>query len=96
MWTEGRRAKSANSPSSRRSGGQRNGSVAIRRTGDYAVDYALVNLAKVAGKTRVMPDAFIEASGNDITPAFLAYLRPLLGSGLPRPARLRGGWSPRC
>ena len=71
--------------------GTGDGSVAIRRIGDYAVDYALVKLSAVAGKTRVMADAFIAPSGSDITPAFLAYLRPLLGSGLSRPARLRGG-----
>jgi 6-phosphofructokinase len=67
------------------------GSVAIRRIGEYAVDYALVKLVEVAGKTKVMADPFIAPSGSDITPAFLAYLRPLLGSGLSRPARLRGG-----
>jgi 6-phosphofructokinase len=71
--------------------GPDDGSVAIRRIGDYAVDYALVKLAEVAGKTKVMADSFITPSGSDITPAFLAYLRPLLGSGLPRPARLRCG-----
>jgi len=70
--------------------GTGNGSVAIRRTGDYAVDYALVPLDKVAGKTKVMADAFIAPSGSDITPAFRDYLRPLLGLGLPQPARLRG------
>ncbi len=71
--------------------GARDGSVAIRRIGEYAVEYALVKLTDVAGKTKVMPDSFIAASGSDITPAFQAYLRPLLGSGLPQPARLRGG-----
>jgi len=71
--------------------GAGDGSVAIRRTGDYAVDYALVELVKVAGKTRVMADEFIAASGSDVTPAFERYLRPLLGSDLPQPARLRGG-----
>jgi ATP-dependent phosphofructokinase / diphosphate-dependent phosphofructokinase len=70
--------------------GTGNGSVAIRRTGDYAVDYALVTLDKVAGKTKVMADAFIAPSGSDVTPAFREYLRPLLGHGLPQPARLRG------
>ena len=70
--------------------GAGDGSVAIRRIGDYAVDYALVNLAEVAGKTKVMADAFIASSGSDVTPAFQEYLRPLLGSGLPQPARLRG------
>jgi 6-phosphofructokinase len=70
--------------------GTGDGSVAIRRIGDYAVDYALVKLAKVAGKTKVMADAFIAPSDSDVTPAFHAYLRPLLGSDLSRPARLRG------
>jgi 6-phosphofructokinase 1 len=71
--------------------GPGNGSVAIRRIGDYSVDYALVKLAKVGGKTKVMKDAFIAPSGSDVTPAFREYLRPLLGSDLPQPARLRGG-----
>ncbi len=71
--------------------GAGDGSVAIRRIGDYAVDYVLVELALVAGRTKVMPDAFIAPSGSDVTPAFQAYLRPLLGSDLPRPAHLRGG-----
>ena len=66
-----------------------NGSVAIRRTGDYAVDLVLQPLEAVAAKTRVMDDAFINAAGNDVTPAFMDYLRPLLGSGLPQAARLR-------
>ncbi|MGB8840184.1 MAG: 6-phosphofructokinase [Aliidongia sp.] len=70
--------------------GTGNGSVAIRRTGDYAVDYALVTLDRVAGKTKVMTDAFIAPTGSDVTPAFREYLRPLLGSGLPQPAHLRG------
>jgi len=71
--------------------GPGNGSVAIRRIGDYSIDYALVQLAKVGGKTKVMKDAFIAPSGIDVTPAFREYLRPLLGSDLPQPARLRGG-----
>jgi 6-phosphofructokinase len=70
--------------------GTSDGSVAIRRVGDYAVNYALVKLAEVAGKTKRMPDTFIAPSGSDITHTFLEYLRPLLGSGLPQPARLRG------
>jgi 6-phosphofructokinase 1 len=71
--------------------GPGNGSVAIRRISDYSVDYALVKLAKVGGKTKVMKDAFIAPTGSDVTPAFREYLRPLLGSDLPQPARLRGG-----
>ncbi len=69
--------------------GDRNGSVAIQRTGFYSVDYSLLPLAAVAGKTRTMEDEFISASGTDVTDAFRMYLRPLLGSGLPDAFRLR-------
>ena len=69
--------------------GERDGSVAIQRTGEYAVDYRLLALDAVAGKTRVMEDAFITAKGTDVTDAFRLYLRPLLGSGLPQAFRLR-------
>ncbi len=71
--------------------GEGDGSVVLQRVGDYAVDYAFVELAKVAGKTKVMANDFIASSGIDVTPAFLTYLLPLLGSDLPRSARLRGG-----
>ena len=69
--------------------GEQDGSVAIRRSGDYSVEYALVPLESVAGKTRVMEDAFICASGTDVTDAFHRYLRPLLGAGMPDAHRLR-------
>jgi 6-phosphofructokinase 1 len=69
--------------------GERDGSVSIKRTGAYAVDYELVALDAVAGKTRVMEDAFIAASGTDVTDAFRQYLRPLLGADLPDAHRLR-------
>lgn len=69
--------------------GDRDGSVAIRRTGFYSVDYHLVALASVAGKTRVMEDEFIAPNGTDVTDAFRLYLRPLLGSGMPDAYRLR-------
>ena len=65
------------------------GSVAIKRTGFYSVDYELLPLDAVAGKTRVMEDEFITASGTDVTDAFRMYLRPLLGSGMPDAFRLR-------
>jgi 6-phosphofructokinase 1 len=67
----------------------RDGSVAIRRTGHYAADYTLLPLADVAGRTRIMEDAFIAPSGTDVTDAFRLYLRPLLGSGMPDAYRLR-------
>jgi hypothetical protein len=69
--------------------GTTNGSVAIKRTGFYSVDYELLPLAAVAGKTRTMEDEFISDSGTDVTDAFRLYLRPLLGSGMPDAFRLR-------
>ncbi len=69
--------------------GDSDGSVAIKRTGFYSVDYQLVPLQSVAGKTRVMEDEFIAASGTDVTDAYRLYLRPLLGSGMPDAYRLR-------
>jgi 6-phosphofructokinase 1 len=69
--------------------GDRNGSVAIKRTGFYSADYELLPLEAVAGKTRTMDDAFIAPSGTDVTDAFRLYLRPLLGSGMPDAFRLR-------
>jgi 6-phosphofructokinase 1 len=69
--------------------GKQDGSVVIERTGFYSVDYRLAPLEAVAGKTKVMPDEFITASGTDVTDAFRLYLRPLLGSGMPDAYRLR-------
>jgi len=69
--------------------GDVNGSVTIERTGYYSVDYRLMPLEAVAGKTRTMPDEFIAPSGTDVTDAYRLYLRPLLGSGLPDAYRLR-------
>ena len=69
--------------------GPRDGSVTIKRTGFYSADYELVPLTDVAGKTRVMEDAFIADNGTDITDAFRMYLRPLLGSDMPDAYRLR-------
>jgi ATP-dependent phosphofructokinase / diphosphate-dependent phosphofructokinase len=58
--------------------GKTDGSVTIKRTGYYSVEYELAALEAVAGKTRVMEDD-----------AFRLYLRPLLGSGMPDAFRLR-------
>lgn len=66
------------------------GSVVIRRPVlNYGVDYELVPIVKVAGKTRHMPENFINEAGNGVTVAFHNYCRPLLGSNLPEPHRLR-------
>jgi 6-phosphofructokinase 1 len=75
--------------------GDSNGSVTIKRTGFYSVDYELQPLQAVAGKTRVMEDEFLNAAGNDVTDAFRLYLRPLLGSGMPDAFRLRPNAVPK-
>jgi 6-phosphofructokinase 1 len=75
--------------------GDRDGSVVIKRTGFYSVDYELLPLDQVAGKTRVMEDEFLNAAGTDVTDAFRLYLRPLLGSGMPDAFRLRGASVPK-
>ncbi len=69
--------------------GNHSGSVSIHRIGNYAVDYRLSPLVDIAGKTKVMPDNFIASANNNVTDAFVAYLRPLLGSNMPDFARLR-------
>jgi 6-phosphofructokinase 1 len=67
------------------------GSVAIRRRpgARYGVSYAVVPLRQVARNTRHLPATFINRAGNDVTEAFLAYARPLVGP-LPVKALLKG------
>jgi len=68
----------------------RDGSVAIQRPVlDYAVAYDLVPLADVAGKTRTMPDEFMNGEANGVTAAFQNYCRPLIGAHFPEPHRFR-------
>lgn len=57
----------------------RDGSVAIRRIGDYAVEYFLAELKDVARESTHMPDAFINEAGNGVTEDFVKYARPLIG-----------------
>lgn len=72
------------------SGRYESGSTAIRRVPGkaYKVTIERVELAQVAKETRHMPDEFIAESGNDVTEAFLRYVRPLVGE-LPRIGRLK-------
>lgn len=73
-----------------------NGSIVIRRPVlNYSVDYDLVDLKEVAGKTRHMPDEFINAEGNNVTDKFHAYCRPLVGSGFPETHRIRAPRVPK-
>jgi len=56
------------------------GSVAIRRTGDYAVDYFLTPLETVARNTKSIPAEYIDAENSTVADAFKAYARPLVGA----------------
>lgn len=71
------------------------GSITIHRTGYYSVDYKLTPLNEVAGKTKHMPDEFINLQGNNVTDAFKFYVRPLLGSGLESAHRIRAPRVPK-
>jgi 6-phosphofructokinase len=75
--------------------GDADGSVVIERTGFYSVDYRLMPLEAIAGKTRTMPDEFIASGGTEVTDAFRLYLRPLLGSGMPDAFHLRSNRVPK-
>jgi len=57
----------------------RDGSVVIRRIGDYAVEYDLAKLKDVARESVCMPDKFINKQANGVTDAFIRYARPLIG-----------------
>ncbi|MCX7818970.1 MAG: 6-phosphofructokinase [Kiritimatiellae bacterium] len=78
------------------SGRHESGSTAIRRLPGRAYKVAIdsVELSKVAKETRHMPDEFISPAGNDVTPAFLEYVRPLVGE-LPKIGRLKAVLLPK-
>lgn len=58
----------------------KDGSVAIRRIGDYAVEYFLAELKDVARESAQMPAHFLNKQGNGVTQDFIDYARPLIGS----------------
>ncbi len=66
-----------------------NGSIAIRRlsSAPYQSDYFVTPLSTVAREATEMKDEYIHADGNDVTEAWLEYLRPLVGE-LPRMGKL--------
>ena len=52
----------------------------VRRAGKkYAIDYVALPAADAAQYTRSVPKEFIAKNGHDVTPAFLAYAKPLVG-----------------
>ena len=65
------------------------GSIVIKRKANYSVDYELVNLADVAGKTKTMPADFYDLATKNVTDKFYLYGRPLLGASFPQPHRIR-------
>ena len=56
---------------------------------EYSCETGLVDLEKVALKTRKVPDAFMNENGNFVTSEFMDYARPLIGGPLPEYTRLR-------
>ncbi len=71
------------------------GSITMNRTGYYSVDYQLRELQEIAGRTKLMPDHFINPEGNNVTEDFKYYLQPLLGSDMPAAHRLRAPAAPK-
>jgi 6-phosphofructokinase 1 len=67
-----------------------NGSTAIKRAPGktYKTWIERTELRNVAKETRHMPDEFINAAGNDVTPAFLKYAAPIIGP-LPKIGQLK-------
>jgi 6-phosphofructokinase 1 len=55
----------------------------------YQCAMGMVALGKVANARRTVPDEFINKDGNDVTPAFVEWLRPLIKPELPEYARLK-------
>jgi 6-phosphofructokinase 1 len=55
----------------------------------YRCETDLAPLEAVANAERPMPDEFISKGGNNVTPAFIEYARPLIGGPLPPYARLK-------
>ncbi len=57
------------------------GSIAIQRVPGktYKVKFVRVPLKAVAGKTRHLPKEFINKEGNNVTEAFMAWGKPLIG-----------------
>ncbi len=69
-------------------GEHRSGTVTINRLPGkaYGVEYGIAPLAAVAKFTRELPEDYINAAGNNVTDAFIAYAKPIVGA-LPVTAR---------
>lgn len=69
-------------------GRYQSGTIAIKRlpAATYQVEYVVEPLANVAKHTRELPAEYIAETGNNVTDAFIAYARPIVGE-LPVTAR---------
>lgn len=64
--------------------------VIVRHTGPgYTCSYDLAPLETIANNEKRLPDHYINAQGNFVTPSFVEYAMPLIGGPLPEYARLR-------
>jgi 6-phosphofructokinase 1 len=62
----------------------------IRKRNDpYVSDTGLVDLDKIALRTRSVPNEFINKSSNFVTKEFVDYVTPLIGGPLPEYVRLK-------
>ena len=62
----------------------------VREEGDsYRCSTGLAPLAAVAGEVRQMPAAYVDRASYSVAQPFVDYARPLIGTPLPRLARLR-------
>lgn len=55
----------------------------------YACETGLADLDRIANEQKLLPPEYLDADGTNVTPAFLDYLRPLIGDPLPVHAQLR-------
>ena len=81
-WTRKRRRWSGARPSSTPSRRARAAPWRFAPSGpaaNYRARTELIPLEAVAGKERLLPDEFINAEGNGVTPAFVHYAMPLVG-----------------
>jgi 6-phosphofructokinase len=61
----------------------------VRESGrKYLCTTGLAPLEKVAGQVQTMPKEYLDADSYFVTPAFIQYARPLIGSPLPRYGRV--------
>ena len=56
----------------------------------YACETGLADLDSIANAQKLLPPEYLDAEGTGMTPAFLDYVRPLIGAPLPVHAQLRG------